>query len=307
MNQLEYRIRRGLHAAGERIPESPLVASGKPPSVKPRRSLRGPLAGIAAMVAMLFVVGSVSLLFRGPVDGNAVSRPPDDLGPGLGTSDLSTDTTAPSQGSIVEGTVVNGSAGSCSPTVARGILYLGGPASQNNLAANGFIFSLPAGPTAADFATTFVSSAVVGDGCEQQITASTESDLGQGRSAVGVDLIPPATRADLRLTVDIASEDDVVGITEVRGATSFDVVTREDAPAMLLLDVLPQEAASLTVKFRKGEDVWELSVSADEPQIALAVPPSETDPFSDAEAQWVLFTVLDRDGALLDVGGALIP
>ncbi|HVR78847.1 MAG TPA: hypothetical protein VMS99_10680 [Acidimicrobiia bacterium] len=152
-----------------------------------------------------------------------------------------------------------------------------------------------------------MSSAVVGDGCEQQITASTESDLGQGRSAVGVDLIPPATRADLRLTVDIASEDDVVGITEVRGATSFDVVTREDAPAMLLLDVLPQEAASLTVKFRKGEDVWELSVSADEPQIALAVPPSETDPFSDAEAQWVLFTVLDRDGALLDVGGALIP
>ena len=291
MNQLEHRIRRELHAAGERIRDSVQPVVGARPNAEPRRPWRGPLAGIAAMATVMIVVGGVSLVvFRGPVDGDVASGPSDGLRPGTS----------------VEGTVFDGSVGTCS-TVTRGTLYLGGPAREDNLAADGFMLSLPAGPTPIDLATTFVSRAVIGDGCEQQITASTESDLGDGRSAVAVKVVPPASPVDLRLTVDTAFEDDVIGVIAVRGATSFDVVTSGSEPVLQLADALPPEAASVSVRFRKGEDVWELSVATNDRQIALVVPALETDRFPDAEPEWVLFTVRDRDGAVLDVGGALIP
>lgn len=294
MNQLEHRIRRReLHAAGERIRDSVQPVVGARPKAEPRRPLRGPLAGIAATASVMIAVGGVSfVVFRGPVDGDVVSGPLDGLRPGTG---------------VVEGTVFDGSVGPCSPTVTRGTLYLGGPDWESNLAADGFMFSLPAGRSATDLATTFVSRAVIGDGCEQQITASTESDLGDGRSAVVVEVVPPASPVDLRLTVDTAFEDDVIGVIAVRGVSSFDVVTSGSETVLQLADALPPEAALVSVRFRKGEDVWELSVATNDRQIALVVPALETDRFLDAEPEWVLFTVLDRDGGVLDLGGALIP
>lgn len=62
MNQLEQRIRRELHAAGERIPESIRPTIGAVPKAKRRRQLRGPVAGIAAMAAVVIAVGGLSVV-----------------------------------------------------------------------------------------------------------------------------------------------------------------------------------------------------------------------------------------------------
>ncbi len=253
-------------------------AGGERPGARRRRSLGRPLAGIAAIATVIVVLGGVSLLFR--------------------------DAKPPPQGAGVEGSVADESSSSCSRNVTRDTVYLGGPAWQGNLAADGFIFSLPAGTPAADLAATFVSRAVVGGGCEQRIFGSNESEFGEGRIAVGVDVIPSA---GVRLMVETAAKEEVSGITGVRGATAFDVVTGGDTPVLQLAGSLPPEAESMTVRFRKGKDVWELSVSNNDSEIVLAVPSAETDRFPDARPEWVLFTVYDRDGVLLDAGGTLIP
>lgn len=122
---------------------------------------------------------------------------------------------------------------------------------------------------------------------------------------VAVDVVPPATPEVVRLTVEIASESDVIGVTGVRGVTSFPV-TASGGGAILHLDALPTGAETVSVRFRKGDDVWELAATANDQGIPLAVPSAETDRYPDAQAEWVLFTIQDRNGALLDAGGALI-
>lgn len=295
MNQLEDRIRRELNAAAERIPESSDLVARLQPDTGPHRPMRGPLVGVAAMATVLLVGGMSFVLLRGQANDDLASGSADQLRPTV---------TLPDAG--VTGTTFDGSLGTCSPAVTRGTMYLGGPAWENNLTADGFMLSLPAGPTAADLATMFVSQAIVGDGCEHQITASTQTDLGDGRSAVAVDVVPPATPAALHLTVETAAEDGVIGVIAVRGMTSFDVAT-SGRDQVLHLQGLPAEAVNVSVRFRKGDDVWELAATADDGDVLLAVPSTETDRFSDARSEWVLFTVQDRNGAVLDVGGALIP
>ena len=292
MNHLEDRIRRELQRAGERIPESHFGARQQ--SENSPRPVRGPLVGIAAAATVLFVIGGVSFALLGGQAGlDSTSGGADGLRPATTLSET-------------QGTVFDGVSGGCSPAVTRGTMYLGGPAWEHNLGGEGFILSLPTGPTAIDLATTFVSRAIVGEGCDHQITASTESDLGDGRSAVAVDVVPPAAPVALHLTVETAVARDLIGVTAVRGATSFDVAGRGDVP-ILHLDALPVEAVNVSVRFRKGDDVWEVSASADDNEIRLAVPATETDRFPDARPDWVLFTAHDRDGAVVDVGGVLIP
>lgn len=294
MNELENRIRRGLHAAGERIPESAHLAARPQPRTIPRRRIREPLIGIAAMVAVLSAVG-VSFVMLSGVGTTAVTSGASNDGQSVATTP-----------SVVTGTTFDGSSGPCSPVVTRDTLYLGGPAWEDNLAVHGFLLSLPAGPTATDLATAFVSRAIVGGGCELQITASTEADPGSAGSAVVVDVVPPATPVALQLIVDIATENGVIGVVAVRGVTAFDIVESGEDP-VLHLQELPGKAAQVSVRFHKGDDVWELATTADQPDVPLVVPPTERDRFPDAQPDWVLFTVQDQNGSVLDAGGALIP
>lgn len=297
MNQLEERIRRELHAAGERIPHSPLPAVGERAS-EHRPWLPAPVVGIVALVAALVVVGGISMVLLGPADGQPESP---------AAAATAAEPAVAGDNSVVAGTQPNGSTGPCNASVTRSTMYLGGPPWEGNLAAAGFIFALPDGPSAPDVAGSFVSQAVIGAGCEQQIGISSQSDIGGGRTSVGVEVAPPATTSDLRLVVDVGNAEGVVGVTGVRGATSFEVVTAGEAPALRLAGALPADADRLSVRFRKGDDVWELSLAAGETMVALEVPSGEVDRFPDAEPDWILFTASDRNGNVVDVGGTMIP
>jgi hypothetical protein len=124
---------------------------------------------------------------------------------------------------------------------------------------------------------------------------------------VSVDVFPPARPVELLLTVETTLLDDVIGVTAVHGITGFEVVTLDGSLVLRFVDALPPDAATVTVRFRKGEDVWHLSSTPDDAEVALVVPSSEPDRFRDADPQWVLFTVHDSKGGVLDVGGELIP
>ena len=295
MRTIEERLERDSAEVRRRIGAMPT----RPLAVVRIRARRQRFA--MAVAAFVVVLGgfSVTNLFLAGGPGGSVATGP--AAPG-GTSGQE----ATPGDSISTGTTFDGSVGACSPTVTRGTLYLGGPAEEDNLAATGFIFSVTAGSTATDLARSFVSRAIVGDGCEQHITASTESSRDDGQGVVAVVVVPPATPDAVRLTVETASQNDIIGVTRVRGVTFFSV-TANDGGAILHLDALPAEAVTVSVRFRKGEDVWELAATANDQEIPLVVPAGETDRFPDAQPEWVLFTVQDRNGALLDVGGTLIP
>lgn len=237
------------------------------------------LTKMTVIAVVLLVIGSVWLVLLSGGDSSHSS-------PGLGAGAL------PS---------------TCSSNVTRDTIYLGAPAWQGNLAADGFLFSLPGAPSAGEVATSFVDRAVVGGGCEEQILALNESLLGGGRTAVAVKIIPPAAREDLRLRVETAARENVVGITAVHGVTPFDVAASGETPVLRLLGPAPLGAERVTIRFRKGEDVWEVSASNDNSEIDLTVPPAEMDRYPDTSPQWVLFSVVDSEGALLDVGGSLVP
>lgn len=290
MNQLEERIRNDLRLLGASIPnsEGPIPVDSRPTRL---RRIPAPVLGFAAMAIVTLLVGGVSvLLFRGSgVEVTSGNEKPDAVASPEGR---------------VDATIYDGSVGLCSDAVTRGTMYLGGPASGQNLAEHGFLFSLPADQSPADVATAMVSQAIVGVECDNQITGVTQSDT----STVSIVVVPPAAPSEMRLVVDTLEADEVVGVTRIQGSVEFEVTTVAGAPALQLLGVLPDEVASISVRFRKGDDVWELAVDpSNDPSILMAVPPFETDRFPDAQPEWVLFTLRDADGAVLDAGGALVP
>lgn len=224
------------------------------------------------------------------------------------------DTVGTSTATAVEGSVVDttpetvvegsGTTPACpdgTDTIGTGTLYLGGPASDQNLATKGFIFSLPEGRTAIDLAMKSIELPVVGFECS--ITGSPTSDP----NVVRVTVRPPAVPTPLQLDVTIAQRDGVAGVTAIAGSTTFKVTNTGAAPTLQLLSGVPASTARVAVRFKKGDDVWELTadptVGTD---IALTVPGGETDKFASDPVDWVLFTLIDANERIVGAGGALI-
>lgn len=74
-----------------------------------------------------------------------------------------------------------------------------------------------------------------------------------------------------------------------------------------MIDGVPATATRVQVRFKKGDDVWELTADPTMgTAIPLAVPNGETDHFPDQTIDWVLFTAIDANEHVLDAGGGLI-
>jgi hypothetical protein len=201
----------------------------------------------------------------------------------------------------IEGTGLTPACPPGTDTIGTGTLYLGGPAWDQNLAAPGFIFSLPTGPTLVDVAIKAIALPVIGQECS--IIAAPTPDAG----TVIVTVSPPAVPTPLRLDVNIVERDGIVGVTGIRGSTSFETNHVGDQASLTLIDGIPASATRVQVRFKKGDDVWELTADPTlGTAIELAVPNGETDHFPDQAIDWVLFTAIDGDEHVVDAGGGLL-
>lgn len=231
-----------------------------------------------------------------PLDSAATTMT---TGSGSGSGEVSV--TEPNDGTVPPATRVG--QGSPCPQLDAGVapatLYLGGPPSDANLAAAGFIFSQPAGADPRDVATGMLGLPIVGSDCG--ITASAAAD---GTVAVHVPASMYAAAMDL--TVTVTSTSTAVGVTEIRGETQFDATRTGSTAELRLLDGIPESAVTMSVRFRKGEGMWELTTPVGGQAIALTVPVTETDRSSDAPVEWVLFTLFDAAGKIVGVGGVLV-
>ena len=264
------------------------------------------LVGVSAAVLLGGLAVIVSTRDNSPAP-SANSPAPQDSGAPLDTATLPGATTPTNvvvdttPATTIEG---SGLTPACPPgtdTIGTGTLYLGGPASDQNLAAPGFIFSLPAGPTAVAVALKAIELPVIGQECS--ITAAPTPDS----STVIVTVDPPAVPYPLRLNVNVDERDGIIGVTVVTGSTSFETNRIGDQATLTLIDGVPASATRVQVRFKKGDDVWELTADPTMgTAITLAVPNGETDRFPDQTIDWVLFTAIDANEHVVDAGGGLI-
>lgn len=223
-------------------------------------------------------------------DNTTPSEAPDDTSPA---------TTIPGPGQTPDCPAGTNAIGPDTPSV--GTLYLGGPASDRNLAAAGFIFSQPSGLTAADVAVSAIGLPIIGWECS--ITAAPTVDA----STVIVTVNPPAAPASLRFDVNVSERDGIIGVTGITGSTSFEINRVGDGATLTLIDGVPESASRIQVRFKKGDDVWELTADTIAgTAINLAVPNGETDRFPDQNIDWVLFTAIDANEHVVDAGGRLL-
>lgn len=224
-------------------------------------------------------------------------------------TEASNESTAPSEVVIdtTPATTIEGGSGltpACPPgtdTIGTGTLYLGGPASDQNLAAPGFIFSQPSGPTAGAVALKAIALPVIGQECS--ITAAATPDAG----TVIVTVNPPAVPTSLRLDVNVSERDGIIGVTGITGSTGFETNRVGGGATLTLIDGVPASATRIQVRFKKGDDVWELTADTTTGKaINLAVPNGETDRFPDQNIDWVLFTAIDANEHVVDAGGGLL-
>jgi hypothetical protein len=186
------------------------------------------------------------------------------------------------------------------PLVPADTLYLGGPASDQNLARPGAIFALPDGTPAVDVAVRAVGLAVIGYDCNVSAFVATE-----GVVLVGID--PPASSTSVSLNLRIAEMDDAIAVTAITGSTGFETNIVDGGATLTFREALPAGTARVQVRFKKGDDVWELTADpTPNVPIALDVPAGETDRFPDQPVDWVLFTALDDRDLLLDAGGEVV-
>lgn len=182
-----------------------------------------------------------------------------------------------------------------------GTMYLGGPSSEQNLAVDGFLFSLPAGTPLVDVATGVLGSPVTGLDCgiSGQLLADGET--------VVVTVTPPGVPAEFTVDVVVAERGDVAGVTAIVGATTVVASTNDGVPTVQLVEGVPESATEASVRFKKGEDVWELSADPFSTlPIELIVPEGEPDRFPGEPVDWVLVTMKDNDGRVVDVSGAVL-
>ena len=72
----------------------------------------------------------------------------------------------------------------------------------------------------------------------------------------------------------------VIGVTSVRSNTDFKVNRSSAVASLQLVDGVPVTATTVSVRFKKGDDVWELRVDPTAGNIIdLTVPNGETDRF----------------------------
>jgi hypothetical protein len=187
-------------------------------------------------------------------------------------------------------------------TATASTLYLGQPGSDRNLAADGFIFSLPSGTKPAEVALKAVSSAVIGLDCGITAVPSTTSG-----DPVTVLIDPPAVPTQLRMMVVVSARNRAVGVTGIHTLkTTFDIDTSAQVPVLTMTLNHAPSAVRAQVRFKKGDDVWELSASAtDGTQVPLAVPSGKKDRYPAKPVEWVLFTLLDANDRVVGVGGAM--
>lgn len=237
---------------------------------------------------------------RHPPTAPATSAAPDTASVPDATmpADVVIDTTP---ATTIEGSGVTPACPPGTDTVGTGTLYLGGPASDQNLAAPGFIFSVPTGPTAVDVAIKAIALPVIGQECS--ITAAPTPDAG----TVTVTVTPPAVPTPVRLEVNIDERDGIIGVTGITGSTSFETNRVGDQLSLTLIDGIPASATRIAVRFKKGDDVWELTADPTTgSNIPLAVPNGEADRFPDQSIDWVLFTAIDANEHVVDAGGGVI-
>lgn len=265
---------------------------------------RSPGTRLAIGTAAAVVVGGLTVI--------AVTRPDGATGPTgtdparaptESTADVTVDTNV---GTTPATTVLGGGASlPCQSDdgqlpVPPATLYLGGPANDQNLALPGSIFALGNGVPAVDVAVRAIGSAVVGYDCN--ITTSAPAD---GSVTVAID--PPAAATRLTLEVALVERDNAVSVTAITGSTDFETSTVEGTATLTFREALPSDTAQVQVRFKKGDDVWELTAdaAADTP-IPLTVPRGETDRFPGEPVDWVLYTALDDQYLLVDAGGATL-
>jgi len=255
----------------------------------------------AAAVALIGGLG-VFLVTRSDQPATAPANAPEPVVTATATTpnidDAVTDT-APA--TVVAGSGLTPACPAGTETVGTGTLYLGGPRSDQNLATNGFIFSLPQGPTPVDVAMKAIGLPVIGLECSISGTPTADANV------VNVLVDPPAVPAALGLDVTISETNDVIGVTRIDGGTSFEITTTEATPSLRLLDGVPTSAQRVQVRFKKGDDVWELSADPTPgADIALIVPGGETDNFATEPVDWVLFTLIGANERIVGAGGQVI-
>lgn len=252
------------------------------------------------------VIGTAAAVVVGGLTVITFGRPEPESPPAGSASTEGVPSPAPTVDTTPATTVPGGGASlPCDPSlgdplVPVGTLYLGGPSNEQNLARPGAIFSLPDGVPVVDVAARAIGVAVIGYDCN--ITTSAPTD---GRVSVTID--PPAAAARVTLDVRISESDDAVEVTAITGSTDFETNVVDALPTLTFREALPPGTARVQVRFKKGDDVWELTANATPGvPIDLSVPAGETDRFPDQPVDWVLFTALDSQGLLLDAGGALV-
>lgn len=249
------------------------------------------IGGLAAIVATRDTPPATPASSANPVDTEVVN---DSTTPSEVVTDTAPATTVPGSGPTPD-------CPAGTETIGTGTLYLGGAASDQNLAATGFIFSQPVGPTAVDVAIKAIGLPVIGWECS--ITAAPTPDAG----TVTVTVNPPAVPTTLRLDVNVSEHDGIIGVTGIAGSTSFETDRVDDQVILTLVDGIPASATRFQVRFKKGDDVWELTADTTTgTAIELAVPDRETDRFPGQQVEWVLFTAIDGNEHVVDAGGALI-
>lgn len=298
MTQVDGQLRRAAAAVRTARGEASFTVRA------PGRSRSASGAAIAMVVGLaIVVVVGIPMLFFGSEPESGSPNPEGGVGV---TSDVTVHSGATDTDSRV-GTVVTGTTpGNCpdhqNDLITTGTMYLGGPASEQNLGADGFLYSLPVGPTPVEVATQMMALAVAGDECA--VSGQTNAD-GTG---VTVTINPPWAASSLTLDVSIAEHNGIVGVTGIGDRADLEINTTNDAPTVRFAEGMLPNTATVDVRFKKGDDVWFLTpdpVSAE--PIALEVPAIETDRFPDADVEWVLVVFFDVDRQILGVTGALTP
>jgi hypothetical protein len=260
-----------------------------------RRPRRGSMVVMGAAAAV--AVGGLTVITFNRAKNDSTPADPATTA-GAPSSEVTVDT-APTTATTVGGdnAVRPCDASVGDPLVTVDTLYLGGPANDQNLARPGAIFALPAGTPAVDVAMRAVGRAVIGYDCNITATAAADGN-------VVVSVAPPASSTPVALNLRIAEVDDVVAVTAITGATEFETSVANGPPTLTFREELPAGTARVQVRFKKGDDVWELTADpTPNMPIDLIVPAGETDRFPDQPVDWVLFTAFDDRDRLLDAGG----
>ena len=82
--------------------------------------------------------------------------------------------------------------------------------------------------------------------------------------------------------MNVSARDGIIGVTGITASTSLETERLGDRATLTLLAGVPASAIRILVRFKKGDDLWELTADTTAgTAIDLAVPNGETDRFPD--------------------------